>query len=175
MNITTPERRVVVAAVLAVVFVVTLAFAASASGTGASDVTKIAKLERQMATMQRQMTTMQRSRDALQKRLLVVSVSARTAYVEWLGLHGVDVGFNMNTGLSAVNVERFGNVAVVLRDQRWPADLKPDADALAKYLADAVAANARGDRQAEKAAVTEAHEQSHLLSPLAYEWVRKNR
>jgi hypothetical protein len=175
MIITTPERRVAVAAVLAVVFVVTLAFAASASGTATSDAGKIAKLERHVTTMQRQMAATERSRVALQKRLLVVSVSSRTAYVEWLGLHGIDAGFNMNTGLSSVNVERFNNAAVVLRDQRWPADLRADAESVAKYLSDAVAANARGDRQAEKTAVMEAHEQYHLLAPLAYAWVRKNR
>jgi hypothetical protein len=168
MNNHTSPRTIVASAVLALVFVVTLAFATSAGGTGTGDTVRIAKLERKVAALQK-------SRTALERRIHVVGVTSRTAYIEWLGLHGVDAGFNATTGVSAVNVERFNNAVVVLRNQRWPAQLQADAALLADYLSQTVAANARSDRQAEKTALTKAHEQSHVLSPLVYAWVKTAR
>jgi hypothetical protein len=162
----TPNRRIVFAAGVAVLASVALAFATAASGTATNDARKIAQLQRQVAALQTEV----RAHAQPHRQIERVSVSSRIAYIDAVGLHGMETRYQ-TAGLTTRDLELLGNALVLARALPWPAALRDDALDLRKDLERLIAANKAGNKAAEFEALKAAHEQGHVLSYAAYKWL----
>jgi hypothetical protein len=162
----TPNRKVVLAAAIAVLVAVTLAFATAALGTGASDSAKIAKLERQIAALRAE----SKSLAMVRSQLAVLNVGARIAFIDAAGMHAMEARYP-TTGLTTRDVATIQNMLAFAAKIAWPEPLKADAREMVTTCRAFLAAWNGGNTEEAFTQLKAAHAAYHALSASGWQWI----
>lgn len=163
MKTRSPNQRIAFGAGLAVVLVVAMAFATSATGGSPDPAREIVKLKRDVATL-KSTTAADRSE------LRFINVASRVAFVEAAGIHAMEGKYN-TSGLTTRDVTAVQNVLTVVSNAKWPAALTPAATDLRTKCKAFLDTWKAGDKAAAFPQLQAAHEAYHALGAEAWTWL----